>query len=79
MQVRFLPGLPGYSRLIAIQILFGHIVFWHFMSVDFLLVRVIGALYTRYNIGLKRIPFLNKFAHTLRIGFFASRQSLQVS
>jgi hypothetical protein len=65
--------------LVFVQILARHVILWHLVGVDFLLVGVVGSLHTANHVGLERVPFLEQFVDALRIRGFEVGQSLQIS
>ena len=64
---------------IFVQIFFGHVVLRNFVRMDFSRLIVLDMLDTRDDAGLERIPLLELFTDTFRIGAFSVAQSLHVS
>jgi len=66
------------QRSVFVQVFLGYVILRHLVGVHFLLFAVLDVFDTRYDISLKRVPFLEQFADTFRIGAFNVAQPLQV-
>lgn len=64
------------QSLVFIAILTGNVVFRHFVSVNFALVRVAGILNALDDFGLERVSFFEQFVNALRIRAREVGQSL---